>query len=283
MSTEGKLRFWPPSEVIVLAGEVTLRPFGAFKLGEDLAKLEWGLSTTKDRIMIMAGLANLRLYGEVTMFKEIGEEAASWHDTLLSQTNIEVSLVNMIALRIAKTRWVTIAGERMGDLYLVAPSGPLKPKQLFEGIAGFLDKEELAFISSLEKSDLREACKCLLIGSATACEFIALRASESLLKRWYKWKTGKVIKRVGWGQVLDKLTREYPVCEGSQPVPPELSALGYLKLRRDTIAHPDVVSVERDAAITLLTVFSLIGRLRAVMPNTSPGPASQSEQGSNEP
>jgi len=64
-----------------------------------------------------------------------------------------------------------------------------------------------------------------------------------------------------WGAVLDKLTLEYD----EKNRPKEISLLGYLKRRRDEVAHPDRVSALAEAEATLMNVCSLIGGLKKTL------------------
>ncbi len=111
-----------------------------------------------------------------------------------------------------------------------------------------------------EISDLDEACRCILVGSPTAGEFIALRAIESVLRRWYGTNDSTKLSQVEnkpWGSVIDLISKEY----GDKKPPPELAALGSPKLRRVEVAHPDKISSTADAESTLLMAFALVNRL----------------------
>ena len=83
---------------------------------------------------------------------------------------------------------------------------------------------------------------------------MALRISESLLKKWYEKKIGKKLGRTTWGQVLEKLNEEYP---NEKERPKELLLLDYLRERRNEIAHPGAVSNSVQASTTFFNVISL--------------------------
>ena len=188
-------------------------------------------------------------------------EAGQWHDRLSNYTQQQVLATTQDGLRASITRWQTLARERLQDFYLVMPKTKLEPKQLMKGAQGCLTEEHLSLLRPIEVSDLNEACYCLVVGSATATEHIALRAAENLLRRWYKHKTGNTLRRGTWGTILRKLAQEYP--EDARPA--EIALLGYLKLRRDEVAHPDRMSNLADAEVTLMNVCSLIRGIASVL------------------
>lgn len=98
-------------------------------------------------------------------------------------------------LRDALTRWKAVITEVTKTLYLITPNTTLQPEKLLTGIMGITTVENTAILSDMEQHDLNEACKCILMDCPTAAEFIALRAAESLLRRWYERKTGKKITK----------------------------------------------------------------------------------------
>lgn len=173
-----------------------------------------------------------------------------------------VSADDKDTLRDVRSRWDALARERLQDLYLVTPISKIDPKHLMKGISGFLSQEYLSFLERIEAIDLNEACSCILVGSATAAEHIALRAAESLLRRWYEHKTGEVMKYKTWGKVLDKLVKVYPE-ENKRPK--EIAFLSYLKQRRDEVAHPDRVSSLTEAETTLMNVCCLIEGIKPIL------------------
>ena len=152
--------------------------------------------------------------------------------------------------------------ERLQNLYLVTPISKINPKKLIGGIEEFLSGELISFLEEIEVIDLTEATSCILVGSATAAEHITLRAAESILRRWYYYKTDTKLEYKAWGAVLDKLSKEY---QDEAKRPQEIAYLGYLKLRRDEVAHPDRISTLTEAESTLLTVCSLIERVEPVV------------------
>ena len=288
-------QLWQPNGVFKMANDTkyTFRALGIFLLGYSLERLEWALATVTNSMQLATYVEPFRMYEEVKSFGDIGIAAKYYHDLLSSQKTTEVSDSLKNALRAARTTWEALAKERLEDLYLVTPAVVLDAKVLMSGITGFLPSDDATFLVDLvppiEHSDLNEACACILIGSATAGEYIALRAAENLLRRWYLHQTGKTIERGTWGIVLDRLEEEYP----PKSRPKELALLGYLKLRRDEVAHPERVSTLIETQTTILNVCGLITGIRPVLaelpsipspqnPLAMPNPALQLGPGSNE-
>lgn len=265
-----KIKFWVKGGAIKMANDkLELTALGAYGIAYHLQRLGWAVETVQNVTELAPFLEVLRQYEQILSFEDIGLEAKDYHDTLLSYGEQAISNDTKRDLRSARVRWDTAARERLQGMYLVVPKSKIDPRHLMQGIVGFLKKGYLSLLERIEVSDLNEACSCILIGSATAAEHIALRAAESMLRRWYEHKTNKKLRRRTWGTVLNKLVREYP--EGARPK--ELALLGYLKQRRDEVAHPDRVSSLTEAETTLMNVCSLIQGIELVLA----GAASSSE------
>jgi len=239
-----------------------LNAVGAYGIGYNLERLEWAIATIDDAAQLAPFFERLRWYEQVRSFEEIGQEAKYHHNFLSSYGQQLVSENDKNTLRDIRSRWDALVRERLQGLYLITPLCKTDPKRLMKGIAGFLSQEHISFLKGIETIDLDEACSCILIGSATAAEHIALRAAESLLRRWYEYKTGKAMKYKTWGTVLDRLVKEYPE-ENKRPK--EIRFLGYLKQRRDEVAHPDRVSSFLEAETTLMNVCCLIESIKPVL------------------
>lgn len=257
-----KQRLWVEREVIKMTDETfKLTALGVYGIGYNLERLEWAIAAWENAATIAPFFGVLRFYEQIRSFEDIGREAKAYHDKLSNYKETKVSEVDKNSLRNARSRWDTLARERLQGLYLVTPKSRIDPKHLMQGCAGFLDSGYFALLSRIEVSDLNEACRCILVGSATAAEHIALRAAESLLRRWFEYKTGNKLSWGTWGTVLDKLVQAYP----ERKRPKEISLLGYLKQRRDEVAHPQRVSKLSDAEATLMNVCCLIEGIKPVL------------------
>lgn len=243
-------------------GKKVFTAFGLYGLGYDLERLEWAISTVHDPTELASFFASLRWYEEVQSFDDIGREAKDLNNELSAYGAQVVSDKTKDKLRAVRTRWDTLARERLGDLYVCTTKSKIDPTNLIKGIESLLDKKGLSSLNKIEQIDLDEACGCILIGSATAAEHIALRAAESMLRRWYEYKTKNKLEYKTWGVVLDRLVAEYP---DENKRPKELGVLGYLKHRRDEVAHPQRISTFTEADATMMTVCGLIERLEPIL------------------
>ncbi len=166
--------------------------------------------------------------------KTIDENDSMWIDTLIQQWKGRLAEISK--------RWIVNSPETQLDI-----------SKLTLGGEAFFEDDEWKVLSKLEQRGLNEAAKSLLGDNFTASEFMALRTIESVLRRWYKKKTGSSLGNVKWGNVLDKLDRIFP--EKNRPI--EISALFHLKRRRNAVAHPDVISRESDASVTFIYVINV--------------------------
>lgn len=242
--------------------KLVFNALGVYGIGYSLERLEWAIESYDNAAQLASFFRGLRWYERVRSFEDIGREAKDLDDKLSSYGDQAVSASMKDNLRDARTRWDTLARERLGDLYLCATNSKIDPKNLMKGIESFLSEKGLSLLNRIERIDLGEACGCILIGSATAAEHISLRAAESLLRRWYEYKTNNKLEYKTWGVVLDRLVTEYP---DENKRPKELGLLGYLKHRRDEVAHPERISSFTEADATLMTVCGLIERLESVL------------------
>ena len=256
------LRIWVEGSAIKMVnGRWELNALGVYDIGYKLQRLEWAIATIQNAAQLAPFFGVLRYYEQIHSFEDIGKEAKYYHDTLSSYGQQIIPEHIKVSLRDARARWDTLTRERLQDLYLVTPRTRIDPKQLMQGIVAILSQTHLPLLDRIEFSDLNEACGCILIGSSTAAEHIALRAAESLLRRWYEHKTGNKLSHATWGTVLDRLAKEYP--ENKRPK--EITLLGYLKQRRDEVAHPERISSITDAEATLMNVCSLIEGIKPVL------------------
>lgn len=173
--------------------------------------------------------------------KAIDGDDCMWIDTLIQQWIGRLDKISK--------RWIVNSPETQLDI-----------SKLTLGGEAFFEDGEWKVLSKLEQRGLNEAAKSLLVDNFTASEFMALRTIESVLRRWYKKKTGSSLGNVKWGNVLDKLDRIFP--EKNRPT--EISALLHLKRRRNAIAHPDVISRESDASVTFIYVINVCKAMKNI-------------------
>lgn len=173
--------------------------------------------------------------------KTIEEFDCMWIDTLLRQWEGRLYEISK--------KWI-----------LFSPETQLDISKLAFGAEAFFEDDEWAVLSQLEQQGLNEAATSLLGNNFTASEFMALRTIESVLRKWYRKKTGSSLGNVKWGNVLDKLEKEFP--ERQRPI--EISALFHLRRRRNAVAHPDVISSESDASVTFIYVINVCKAMKNI-------------------
>lgn len=174
--------------------------------------------------------------------KIMDEVDSSWIDTLIQQWDGRLSEISK--------KWVFFLPETQLDI-----------SKLTFGAEAFFEDDEWRVLSQLEQQGLNEAATSLLGNNFTASEFMALRTIESVLRKWYKKKMGSSLGNVKWGNVLDKLEKEFP--EKNRPI--EISALFHLRRRRNAVAHPDVISSESDASITFIYVINVCKAVKSLL------------------
>lgn len=240
-------------------------PFGLFILGGNLHFLDSILLSSVSIKDILPALEPFIECKDIRGFDRIGQEAENWHTYLSNAiSGIDCRRTTVITnsqsrlLHDMVVRWRVLIEERVTKLYLLHPRTTIIPEKLRIGITSFVEDEVVKLITDQEKGNLQEACHCLLIGSYTAAEFMSLRTAESLLRRWHEKKTSEPLEKKTWGFVLDKLTEAYP----DKGRPKEIKLLGYLKERRDGIAHPERSSTPHEAETTLMNVVALIQSLK---------------------
>lgn len=258
-----KLKFWAEGETIKMTDEkYQFKALGIYLAGYNLERLEWAIATINNPTELATFIGQFRMYEQVYSFEDIGLEAKNYHNLLSNYGEQAISEDTKNKLRDTRTRWDIIIRERLEDLYLVTSKSKIDPRHLMRGIVAFLNEEQFSFLEEIEVSDLNEACRCILVGSATAAEHIALRAAENLLRRWHEHKTSKVMEYKTWGTVLDRLVKEYPE---EKKRPKEIAFLGYLKQRRDEVAHPDRISSLTEAETMLMNICCLIEGIEPVL------------------
>jgi len=158
-------------------------------------------------------LKALRTYKNIRGLEFIGIEAESKRKELsktYKDDSTPLTEVDREVLRLDVITWCGRLDEVSKQWVLCLPQTHMDIGKLSGGAKSFLEEEEWNMLQSLEQQGLNEATLCLLSNTFTSAEFIALRTVESILRRWYEKKTGKTIKNVKWGQVLDKLDEEFP-------------------------------------------------------------------------
>jgi hypothetical protein len=223
--------------------------------GEHIANLLESATGLLSYDVLKAGLKLLLPLKDVEGLEFIGQEAKWLLDEFSNREDSEkVDYADGHSVRDCVNKWRGKLSEISNRWILSSPDTHIDATKLNKGVRAFLSDSECNTLEPIERHGLEESASSLLFNNFTSAEFMALRTAESLLKRWYEKKTGKKLGRTTWGQVLDKLNREYPKKEER---PKELILLDYLRERRNKIAHPGGVSNSVQASTTFFNVISL--------------------------
>lgn len=108
-------------------------------------------------------------------------------------------------------------------------------------------------LTSYAKNDFQDAAKCLLIGASTPATMIMLRATEEVVRQYYKSKTGKNATEEVWGTLTDELEKIPNINKDL------ISHLDYIrKTRRNLAQHPGEIFSQREAERIFMEVVSTV-------------------------
>ena len=134
----------------------------------------------------------------------------------------------------------------------VFTEGTLNSKKLLSGGKSFFPGDVWKTLSDISKSDLDDACNCLLTKSWTPAVMISLRASEDSIRKFYNFKTGNDAQRKGWKNILDELSNIKDINKTL------LGYLDYIREIRNTAEHPDEVFDQMEAERVFHQVVNMI-------------------------
>jgi hypothetical protein len=225
-----------------------------YRLGFWLGRLDTSLLPSLTWSMTRACLEALSDYKSKEGLQLIGETASYYYrkyDNSYKKTEENIKKEHCYILRPVVGKWRGHIEMVLKEWILCRPQVHIDIGKLIKGARSFLSDGEWNILIPLEQEGLNEATQCLLFSNFTSAEFMALRTVESLLRRWYEKHTNKSIGDITFGQVLNKLDKEFP--EPNRPK--EISPLYNLKERRNAIAHPEVISNEEEATMTFMLVI----------------------------
>lgn len=237
-----------------MTGKANLDATDLYELGFWLGRLETSLLPSLSWGMARVCLDSLSGYKSKEGLQLIGQGASFYYREFNNDyKNIEENITekHCFILQPVVGKWRGHIEMVLKDWILCRPEAHIDIGKLSKGARSFLADEEWNMLIPLEQEGLNEATQCLLFNNFTSAEFMALRTVESLLRRWYEKHTNKSIDDATFGQVLNKLDKEFP-----EPTRPrEISPLYNLKERRNAIAHPKVISNEEEATMTFMLVI----------------------------
>ena len=134
----------------------------------------------------------------------------------------------------------------------VFTEGTLNSKKLLSGGKSFFPEDVWDTLSDISRSDLNDACNCLLTKSWTPAVMISLRASEDSIRKFYESKTENDPQRKGWKNILDELSNIQDINKTL------LGYLNYIREIRNTAEHPDEVFDQMEAERVFHQVVNMI-------------------------
>ncbi len=155
---------------------------------------------------------------------------------------------NVIKQKAEQFETVISAELSNSDTYWISPKGTHKTSMLLQ-YAHLALPESIVKEMPEVKSDFDEAGKCLLFDNSTAVGFHLLRATESVIRKYYKAATGTEpkVKYRNWGAYIKKLQE----CDANPKVVGHLDHMR--ESYRNPILHPEV-SLSPDEALILFGV-----------------------------
>lgn len=211
---------------------------------------------------IVDNLNSVSRLSEKRGFNSIGEEASEYEANLRKDKDIGEGILPATLTANEKSdltqqvqRWIGEYEQLTERIITYTPQTDIDVDNLSQGPQSFLDIE-LDEEYEAELRDLTEACTSLISGAYTSAEFMALRAIEGLLRKWYESEMGESAKNRGWNEVFSALddSEETDELQG-------MNLLDILRNRRNEVAHPDRHSTKRDAETTVKHSFTITERL----------------------
>lgn len=169
--------------------------------------------------------------------------------------DIEVWELNSITAKLAQLESVMSLELQRDQTYLVSQIGGYSMPLLVTKAEVNILEDALAVIDEHAKKDFREAGKCLAFEVWTAAGFHAMRATEHVLRQYYKEFTGKDAGHIEWATCVQELKK-------AKANPKVVQVLDQIRdLHRNPLMHPeDFLSMKE--AISLFDIAkSAIGSL----------------------
>ena len=118
----------------------------------------------------------------------------------------------------------------------------LNPELLITGAEKFFNVDIWKKLTNSTKRDLDEATRCILFEIPTPAGILALRATESVLRRYYEKKTNQVLTGfINWDTIIKEL-------RNTSADKTLLGHLDYLRNNlRNKLNHPDAILAQKEA------------------------------------
>lgn len=185
----------------------------------------------------------------------------------------------ILSIQQAALKFETVLSAELSnsDTYWISPKGTHKTSMLLQSAHLELPQSVIAEMPEV-KTDFDEAGKCLLFDNSTAVGFHLLRATETVIRKYYKAVTGAEPKAKfrNWGAYIKRL-REH------KADPSIVNHLEHVRENyRNPVLHPEVNLSPEEAlvlfGVCVSAIFLMAKEIRAlaeksVAPLPFPGPA----------
>ncbi len=131
----------------------------------------------------------------------------------------------------------------------------VNPVKLLNGGISIFNSEMWNRMPDLEKEDLNDGCKCLLLEIWTPAAMILMRVVESGLRSYYHKETKKDPSGKNWKAILNELNSYNSVDKKL------LSYFDYLRDYRNQLQHPDARFDQSDAEDVLTQTIHILKRI----------------------
>jgi len=116
-------------------------------------------------------------------------------------------------------------------------------------------------MTDIERSDVSDAAKCLLLNTATPSVMVALRGAEASVRNFYYHKTKTDPGEKTWRTLTKELKQK------AEPLGIQESFVGYLDYigaaKRNFAQHPNKIYSLADAVMVFMQVIALVGEVYA--------------------
>jgi len=236
----------------------------AFRLGAELENL-YVWSTVGIRVKGKQGLLdNLKRVTENIEDLDFMIETTQLHQWISRLTQYRgtkhVTEKDSIKFREIIQCWRVLIEKGLFDRPIIEVSARnLQPKDIATGPTSFVKPEIWRHLSRIAKSGLSDATKCLAAGAYTAAAMVCFRVTEDIVRRYFKFKTGKKPPK-SWKELLDILSKRQNIRHSL------IGHLNYLRDRRNEAEHPERTFHQEEAERIFMTVIDLAHEIYSEIP-----------------
>lgn len=246
---------------------------GAYVLGEEIEYLHMSdvnrpyvFSTAEKQLWVLGHLERIQrtLSGEGIAEPTL-IEVSEWIKKLKEKYTdefvvIEEADADELVKSVSLWRDKIIQGLSHKPLIEVKLQSGLNPNELRkvaeQSPSEFIAKSTWDKLSDIEKSDLSDAAKCLLLGTATPSVMVALRGAEACIGKFYHSKTKMEPGEKTWRQLTSDLKTQAKALNIRESFIGHLDYIGDAK--RNFAQHPNKVYSLREAVIIFMQVVGMI-------------------------